>query len=308
MSTKTYRYPITAIVGQEKMKQALLLNVVNPKLGGVLIRGEKGTAKSTAVRALADLLTELKVVNLPVGATEDRVVGTLDIEHAIKHGEKKFEPGLLAKADGHILYVDEINLLEDHIVDVLLDAVAMGINTIEREGISYSHSSRFILIGTMNPEEGDLRPQLLDRFALSVEVSGERDARQRVEVIKRRLSYEKDPEAFCQSYGTDQLLLETQIRQARETLKHVQISDDMLSLAARLSIGLDMDSHRADIMMIKTAMTIAAVDGRTEACLEDMKQAAQLVLPHRLRQAPFAAREVSYDRIDLLIDEISVVK
>lgn len=223
-------YPFSAIVGQDNMKLSLILNVINPSLGGVLIKGEKGTAKSTAVRALAELLPpmkavcgckfhcdpedksalcdecrnlyrqngnlpeefiKMKVVELPVSATEDRVVGTLDIEHAIKHGEKKFEPGILAAANRNILYVDEINLLDDHVVDVLLDAAAMGVNTVEREGVSYSHPARFVLVGTMNPEEGDIRPQLLDRFGLSVVVKGENDPQQRVEVIKRRLEYEK---------------------------------------------------------------------------------------------------------------------
>lgn len=182
------QFPFTAIVGQEKMKKALLLNLINPKIGGVLIKGEKGTAKSTIVRALAQLLPDLQVVELPLGATEDKVVGTLDIEHAIKHGEKKFEPGILAKAHKNILYVDEINLLDDHLVDILLDVAAMGVNTVEREGISHSHHSNFILVGTMNPEEGDLRPQLLDRFGLTIEVSGEADIETRVDVIRRRLA------------------------------------------------------------------------------------------------------------------------
>ncbi len=231
-------YPFTAIVGQEKMKKALVLNLINPKVGGVLIRGEKGTAKSTAVRALASLLPEIevvegckfkcnpshanelceeclgklnagtlrispvkmKVVDLPVSATEDRVVGTLDIEHAIKKGEKRFEPGVLAMAHRGILYVDEINLLDDHLVDVLLDSAAMGVNTIEREGISYTHPANFVLVGTMNPEEGELRPQLLDRFGLCVDIKGISDVSRRVELIKYRLSYEADPEAFAANW------------------------------------------------------------------------------------------------------------
>lgn len=303
----SYPFPFTAIVGQEKMKLALLLNVVNPKLGGILIRGEKGTAKSTAVRSLAALLEDLKVINLPVSATEDRVVGTLDIEHAIKHGEKKFEPGLLAKADGNILYVDEINLLEDHIVDVLLDAAAMGVNTVEREGVSYSHPSRFIMVGTMNPEEGDLRPQLLDRFALSVEVTGEKDVSQRLEVIQRRLSYEADSQAFCQMYEAKQHDLVMQIKEAKETLAKVEITEEILALAAHLSIRLDIDSHRADIMTIKTAMTIAAIEGKTEVRKRHLQQAAMLVLPHRLRQTPFEESGISEAQLEHLLDEISVV-
>ena len=235
---KNFLYPFTAIVGQEKMKEALILNIINPSLGGVLIRGEKGTAKSILVRALANLLAEreenscefhcepdkidnycsqcsekylkgekiekhkstMKVINLPISATEDRVVGTLDIEYAIKTGEKKFEKGILAQSNRNILYVDEINLLDDHIVDVLLDSAAMGVNTIEREGISYSHPAKFVLVGTMNPEEGDLRPQLLDRFGLVVDVIGERETSKRVEVIKRRLDFEAEPEKFIKKY------------------------------------------------------------------------------------------------------------
>ena len=248
---RTAVYPFTAIVGQEDMKLALILNVINPALGGVLIKGEKGTAKSTAVRALAELLpamesvhgcrfncdphnanlfcddcarhnlsgevlhverVDMRVVELPVSATEDRVVGTLDIEHAIKHGEKKFEAGILAQSNRNILYVDEINLLDDHVVDVLLDAAAMGINTVEREGVSYSHPARFVLVGTMNPEEGDIRPQLLDRFGLSVVVTGEHDPAQRVEVIKRRLAYEDNADEFIASYQEEQEALYAQVR------------------------------------------------------------------------------------------------
>ena len=242
-------YPFTAIVGQEEMKTALLLSIVMPSLGGVLIKGEKGTAKSTAVRAAAALLPDLHavrgcachcdparpelycdacqersaegklpqeevpmcVVELPVSATEDRVVGTLDMETAIQHGRKAFEPGILAAANRNILYVDEINLLEDHIVDILLDSAAMGVNTVEREGISYAHPARFVLIGTMNPEEGDIRPQLLDRFALSVTVAGEQDAESRVEVIRRRIAYERDADAFAETYAAEQEQLRTQI-------------------------------------------------------------------------------------------------
>ncbi|MFB9753687.1 ATP-binding protein [Paenibacillus hodogayensis] len=287
MSTLSVNYPFAAIVGQHSMKRALLLNVINPRLGGVLIRGEKGTAKSTAVRAVADLLPDLSVVNLPVSATEDRVVGTLDIEHAIKTGEKRFEPGLLAQADGNLLYVDEINLLDDHLVDVLLDAAAMGVNTVEREGISVAHSARFVLVGTMNPEEGDLRPQLLDRFALSVEVGGEREIAGRVEVIRRRMAYESDPDSFVQAYAEEQRRWSERISAARETLPYVAIPDRLFELAAEIGIGLEVDGHRADITMIKTAATLAAWEGRLAAEAGDLREAAALVLPHRLRRKPF---------------------
>ena len=330
-------YPFTAIVGQEDMKLALILNVINPLLGGVLIKGEKGTAKSTAVRALADLLpamevskscpfhcdptdsshlcdvcrekagqeqgiavqsVKMRVVELPVSATEDRVVGTLDIEHAIKHGEKKFDPGILAQANRNILYVDEINLLDDHVVDVLLDAAAMGVNTVEREGVSYSHPARFVLVGTMNPEEGDIRPQLLDRFGLSVVVIGENQPEWRVEVIKRRLAYEKDTDSFAQQYQEEQENLAKSIIQAHRLLPQVTIKDELLMLVAKLAIALDVDGHRADITVIKAAMTLTAFDGRTEVEAEDVKKAARLALPHRMRRRPFEDGTLDWDKVE----------
>ena len=329
-------YPFTAIVGQDDMKLSLILNVINPSLGGVLIKGEKGTAKSTAVRALAELLPpmkavcgckfhcnpadktalcdecrnlyeqngnlpeefiKMKVVELPVSATEDRVVGTLDI----KHGEKKFEPGILAAANRNILYVDEINLLDDHVVDVLLDAAAMGVNTVEREGVSYSHPARFVLVGTMNPEEGDIRPQLLDRFGLSVVVKGENDPQQRVEVIKRRLKYEKDPEAFNSTYTEEQQKLAEKIIKAREFLPKVEIDDKLLGLVAGISVELGVDGHRADITLIKTALTVAAFNGHSSVDTEDIKAAAKLVLPHRMRRRPFEEGELDWSRVYELI-------
>lgn len=333
-------YPFTAIVGQEKMKEALILNVINPLLGGVLIRGEKGTAKSTAVRALAELLPEreqvkeclfrcdpveaslmcgsclgkrsngsplevvkskMKVIDLPVSATEDRVVGTLDIEHAIQKGEKKFEPGILAYANRNILYVDEVNLLDDHVVDVLLDSAAMGVNTIEREGISFSHPARFILVGTMNPEEGDLRPQLLDRFGLVVDVAGERDPAQRVEVIKRRLAFEKDPENFALQYEKQQASLCERIAAAVKLLQQVGYNDRILEIAAEISISLRVDGHRADIGMIKTAMTIAAYNLRDQVAESDLLEAAQLVLPHRMRRKPFEDGVMDFAGVEEII-------
>ena len=333
-------FPFTAIIGQEEMKKALVLNVVNPRLGGVLIQGEKGTAKSTAVRALADLLpprlcikgckfhddpndksnwcdechekydnaapeTEelpMKVVELPVSATEDRVVGTLDIEAAIKEGKRSFETGILADANRNILYVDEINLLDDHVVDVLLDSAAMGINTVEREGISYSHPARFSLVGTMNPEEGDIRPQLLDRFALSVYVAGEKDLDKRAEVIKRRLEYEDDPEEFIKKWQEEQQNEVHRIQRAMKLLPQVTTSNEILRMAARISITLGVDGHRADIVLIKTAETLAAVAGHTEVTKEDLREAAHLALPHRMRRRPFEEQKLDWENVDKVID------
>ena len=334
-------FPFTAIIGQENMKKALVLNVVNPRLGGVLIQGEKGTAKSTAVRALADLLPPrrcikgcrfhddpgapaawcdechekydhqepeiellpMKVVELPVSATEDRVVGTLDIEAAIREGKKSFETGILADANRNILYVDEINLLDDHVVDVLLDSAAMGINTVEREGISYSHPARFSLVGTMNPEEGDIRPQLLDRFALSVYVAGEKDLDRRAEVIKRRLEYEDDPAAFVAKWEEEQQNEVHRIERAMKLLPQVTAANEILRLAAKLSIALGVDGHRADITLIKTAQTLAAVAGHTEVNREDLREAAKLALPHRMRRRPFEEQSLNWDDVDKVIDE-----
>ncbi len=333
-------FPFTAIIGQEEMKKALVLNVVNPRLGGVLIQGEKGTAKSTAVRALADLLpprlcikgckfhddpndksnwcdechekydnaapeTEelpMKVVELPVSATEDRVVGTLDIEAAIKEGKRSFETGILADANRNILYVDEINLLDDHVVDVLLDSAAMGINTVEREGISYSHPARFSLVGTMTPEEGDIRPQLLDRFALSVYVAGEKDLDKRAEVIKRRLEYEDDPEEFIKKWEEEQQNEVHRIQRAMKLLPQVTTSNEILRMAAQISITLGVDGHRADIVLIKTAETLAAVAGHTEVTKEDLREAAHLALPHRMRRRPFEEQKLDWENVDKVID------
>ncbi|MEW5919627.1 MAG: AAA family ATPase [Bacillota bacterium] len=309
------------------MKKALIANVINPALGGVLIRGEKGTAKSTAVRALADLLPlmevvedcpfrcnprergtlcstclerlekgetlkvtgrKMSVVDLPISATEDRVVGTLDLEHALKKGEKKFEPGILAAANRNILYVDEVNLLDDHLVDILLDAAAMGVNTVEREGVSYSHPASFVLVGTMNPEEGDLRPQLLDRFGLAVEIRGEYVVEQRMEIVKRRLAYEKDPRAFAAAYASGQQALADKIAAAGEMIHAVSYSEHIIELIAEIAIELGVDGHRADITMLKTAIVLAALDGRREVKGADVAEAAAFVLPHRMKRKPFA--------------------
>lgn len=303
-STKNNIYPFSAIVGQDDMKRALLLNVINPKIGGVLIRGEKGTAKSTAVRALASCSKNpMKVINLPVSATEDRVVGTLDIEYALKHGEKKFEPGILKEAHKNILYVDEINLLDDHIVDILLDAAAMGVNSIEREGISYSHPSKFVLVGTMNPEEGDLRPQLIDRFGLVVDVQGEDNIESRVEIVKRRLQFEENPIKFINSYEEEQLLIGEKIENAKELLDKVTFSDNCIKLAAEIAITMGVDGHRADITLIKTAITNAALMGRTKVNKEDMLVASKLALPHRMRRKPFEEGVLDFNNINRIIEE-----
>ncbi|MGM9605892.1 MAG: ATP-binding protein [Oscillospiraceae bacterium] len=315
-------YPFTAIVGQEQMKLALILNLINPALGGVLIRGEKGTAKSTAVRGLTDLLERVevvegcpfhcrpdsenlcdacrekaghfktvsytrRVVELPVSSTEDRVVGSLNMEQAIKKGEKVFEPGLLAQANGNILYVDEINLLDDHIVDVLLDSAAMGVNTVEREGVSYSHPARFVLVGTMNPEEGDLRPQLLDRFGLVVEIRGEQDLSLRSELIRRRMDFEKDPEGFCRGWEREQQILRDQVAAAQKRLNEVNIPESLYRDAAKIGVTLQVDGHRADITLLKAACTLAAFEGAQEAGREHLIRVAPMVLAHRMRRMPF---------------------
>jgi len=340
MTCRKTIFPFTAIVGQEKMKKALILNAINPLLGGVLIRGEKGTAKSTAARALADLLPEIdvvencvfncnpyntiemclncrekkekgenlsvfkrkiKVVDLPLGATEDRVAGTIDIEKAIKKGEKHFQPGLLAEVNRGILYVDEVNLLDDHLVDILLDAAAMGVNIVEREGISYSHPAKFILVGTMNPEEGELRPQFLDRFGLCVEIHGLNDPEQRAEVIKRWLEYEKEPHKFEKRWEIEQKKQQEEIIKSQKIFPYVVYSENILKLVTKIAIDMGVDGHRADIFMIKTAQTIAAYHQRKEVTEEDVKEAAELVLPHRMRKKPFQQTQFSQEKIEKLI-------
>src|SRR5487761_1198468 len=324
-------FPFTAIVGQELMKQALVLNAINPAIGGVLIRGEKGTAKSTAARALARLLPELvvvadcrfgcspgpaaarrfectervdrgedlpessrrmRVVELPINASEDRVVGSIDIEAAIKRGEKEFEPGVLAEANRNILYVDEVNLLDDHIVDVLLDAAAMGTNTVEREGVSVSHPARFILVGTMNPEEGELRPQLLDWFGLCVDVEGIRDIRQRVEIVERREAFEEDPEAFTRSWSRMEHAEAERIRRAILSLGDIAVDREILVAIAHLGIELEVDGHRSDLVTRKSAQAVAAHEGRDRVTLEDVERVAPMVLAHRTKPAVGSRRGV----------------
>lgn len=329
-------FPFTALVGQEDMKKALVLNAVNPRIGGVLIRGEKGTAKSTAVRGLASLLPQIRVVadcpfgcdpddltvmcadcrrrreggeelpvavrkmrvvELPVSATEDRVVGTLDIEHAIKKGEKRFEPGVLAEANRGILYVDEVNLLDDHVVDVLLDAAAMGVNTVEREGVSFSHPASFILVGTMNPEEGELRPQLLDRFGLCVNVTGVADPALRTEIVKRRLAFEEDPAGFAAAWEAEQEKLREKIVAARTLLPQVTVTDEILLLIARTAVEMGVDGHRADLVMMKAGKAHAALAGRTEVTPEDVQATANFALLHRMRRKPFQEVAVDHEKL-----------
>jgi len=336
-------YPFTAIVGQERMRRALILNAVDPRIGGVLIRGERGTAKSTAARGLAALLPSVPVVkdcrfgcdpdqpitwctecrerscsdqplpvttrltsfvNLPVSATEDRVVGTLDIEQAIQKGERHFEPGVLAAANRGLLYIDEVNLLDDHVVDLLLDSAAMGMNIVEREGISFTHPSRFILVGTMNPEEGDLRPQLLDRFALSVEITGIRDARDRVLIMERNLGYESDPDKFRKSWQESEDQLTQKISIARELVGKVTYKQrDLLSIAA-LTSSLNVDGHRADLVILKAARAHAAFEGRTSITDRDIALAAELALPHRIKRGPFHQSEITPDQLQERIEQL----
>ena len=294
-------YPFTAIVGQEKMKEAIVLNLINPALGGVLIRGQKGTAKTTVVRAIPNLMHKLKIVEIPANATEDRVAGTINIEAALKDGEKKFEPGLLKEADGNILYVDEVNLLDDHIVDLLLDAAATGRNTVEREGISCTHASKFILIGSMNPEEGNLRPQLLDRFGMVVDVTAEEDVDKRIQIVKNRLAYEQDASVFCKRFEERQAHLRTKIDKARALLPEVTMNRELLRLSAEICIAYGTDGHRADIGIVKTAKTIAAYEGRKRVKKEDISRAAQYVLPHRMHKNPLDNGQMNPEMMEQIL-------
>ena len=336
-------FPFTAIVGQERMKRALVLNAVNPRIGGVLIRGERGTAKSIAARALAALLPEITIVadcpfgcdparpttwctncrervdadeelptlrrrtrfvDLPVSATEDRVVGTLDIERAIQKGEKRFEPGVLAAANRGVLYVDEVNLLDDHVVDLLLDAAAMGVNVVEREGISFSHPARFILIGTMNPEEGDLRPQLLDRFGLCVDMRGIRDQRGRMAIMEHNLAFEADTESFRAEWMPREESLTREIDRARSLLPQVKYDQRNLATIAGLMAGLGVDGHRADLVILKTAQAQAARHGRINITDDDILMAAELALAHRLKRTPFQQAEISLHDLQDRLEEV----
>ena len=328
-------FPFTALVGSDELITALLLSAISPEIGGVLVRGEKGTAKSTAVRALAAVLPEqhvaldcrfgcdpertddcpdgphtgpattrpARLVELPVGATEDRVVGSLDLRRALGEGEAAYQPGLLADAHRGILYVDEVNLLHDHLVDVLLDAAAMGRNTVERDGVSISHPARITLVGTMNPEEGELRPQLLDRFGLTVHVAASRDPHQRAEVVRRRLDSDADPKAFAARFAESEAALTQRLVDAREAVRHVALDERTLRTIARVCAGFDVDGMRADIVTARTAIAHAAWAGRDHVTREDIRAAALLSLPHRRRRAPFDAPGLDEDLLDRLHDE-----
>ncbi len=333
--------PFTAIVGQQNLKQALLLNAINPSLLGVLIRGEKGTGKSTAVRALADLLPEIdvvkcpfncspsnpalqcdtchrkylagkklstmtrkiKVVELPLGATEDRVTGTLDIEKALREGIKALEPGILAEVNQGILYIDEVNLLDDHLVDILLDSAAMGVNIVEREGISVSHPSKFILVGTMNPEEGEIRPQLLDRFGLSVNITGTKAIKDRIEIINVVEGFERNPQAFAREYERKQQELRQRILRARGLLGDIKISRRLLETVAEICLEFEVHGHRADFLIARTARTISAYNQRKNVNEHDVMEAAELVLPHRVRRLPFEEPKPVAQRVRAILRE-----
>ena len=283
-------FPLSAVVGQDDLKLALLLHAVDPKLGGVLIRGEKGSGKSTAARALATLIGDgAPFVELPIGATEDRVVGTLDLEGALLEGRSRLRPGLLAAADGGVLYVDEVNLLADHLVDLLIDAAAFGVNRVERDGITAEHPCRFVLVGSMNPEEGELRPQLLDRFGLAVEVRAPRDPQLRTEVVRRRLAYDADPAAFAGRFAAEEDGLRAAIGDAAAIAGEVVVPDEVLALASRLCAELDAEGLRADLVLARGSAALAALDGRKEATADDVVRLAPLALAHRRRRGPLDA-------------------
>lgn len=295
---KRYVFPYSAVVGQENVKKALILNVINPLIGGVLISGEKGTAKSTLVRGLAALIPDMKVVELPLNVTEDRLVGSIDLERAIKDGKKSFAPGILKEANGNILYVDEVNLLSEHIINCLLEVSASGVNVVEREGISCSHPASFILVGTMNPEEGRLRPQFLDRFGLFTEVYGAKELYERKEIIKRRLEYEKDPERYLKQWEEETYNLMCKILEARDAITRCKVSDNVIKLAAEISEEANCAGHRAELTMMETAKALAALDGRLYVTLEDIKEAAEFSLPHRMRESLQLENSVSQPQRD----------
>jgi magnesium chelatase subunit I len=334
-------FPFSAILGQEKMKKALVYNAIDPSIGGVLIRGQKGTAKSTAVRGMAELLpprvvvqgcrfachpeqreglcpdcrtrvergqrlplseTSTPVVDLPLNASEDRVVGSIDIEAALKTGQKVFEPGILASAHRAILYVDEVNLLDDHIVDLLLDVAVTGINLVEREGVSYAHPCRFILVGTMNPEEGELRPQLLDRFGLCVEIETEQFREQRKEIARRVLAFQTDPRGLRRRWQASQRVLRGQIAQAQELLPTLTPSEELMGFAAEVAEEMKVDGHRAEITIVKAALAAAAFRGEQEPVPSDLRDIMELSLRHRVKRLPFQEKSLDIKSLDRLAD------
>jgi len=315
-------FPFSAIVGQEEMKQALMIAAVDPVVGGVLVFGDRGTGKSTAVRALAALLPPMRsvrgcryhcdpkagaglcsecqargapleevfvpvpVVDLPLGATEDRVVGALDLERALAHGEKAFEPGLLARANRGFLYIDEVNLLEDHLVDLLIDVAASGENVVEREGLSVRHPARFVLVGSGNPEEGELRPQLLDRFGLSVEVTTPQDIASRIDIVRRRDAYDRDPKAFAEKWAAEDRRLLERLEAARALLPAVEAPDSLLEMATRLCMALGTDGLRAELTLLRAARALASLEGETTVSEAHVRRIAPSSLRHRLRRDP----------------------
>ena len=328
MTTRRVVFPFTAIVGQEEMKLALLLNVIDPKIGGVMIMGDRGTGKSTTIRALADLLPEIDVVaddpfnsdpndpdwmsdngssqsrsivkkkvpmvDLPLGATEDRVCGTIDIEKALSEGVKAFEPGLLAKANRGILYVDEVNLLDDHLVDVLLDSAASGWNTVEREGISIRHPARFVLVGSGNPEEGELRPQLLDRFGMHAEIRTVKEPALRVEIVEQRAAFDQNPQTFLEKYQTEQEALQQKLVAAQDRLADVEMDYDLRVKISQVCSELDVDGLRGDIVTNRAAKALAALEGRNEVTVDDIRRVIVLCLRHRLRKDPLESIDSGY--------------
>jgi Mg-chelatase subunit ChlI len=293
MNSAAYQYPFTAIVGQEELKLALSLIAVHPAIGGVLVSGERGTAKTTAVRGLPAVLGDARVIELPLNATEDRVVGTLRLGTLMKTGEREFVPGLLAEADGNMLYVDEINLLEDSLVDLLLDAAATGVCRVEREGVSRSYPARFVLIGTMNPEEGTLRPQLLDRFGLSVRINGSLSREERLTLISRQTEFERDPEAFLASWKPEEEAMAARIHRAAELYPEVDYPYEIADFAAGICESLGIDGYRGDIAIMRTARAAAALDGRKRVSRDDVLLAARFALPHRMKKLPFEDVELT---------------
>ena len=332
-STKRYVFPFTAIVGQDEMKLSLLLNVIDPKIGGVMIMGDRGTGKTTTIRALTDLLPEIEVVadcpfsshptdrdlmsdwvrerkekgetlpvvrrqvqmvDLPLGATEDRVCGTIDIEKALSEGVKAFEPGLLAKANRGILYVDEVNLLDDHLVDVLLDSAASGWNTVEREGISIRHPARFVLVGSGNPEEGELRPQLLDRFGMHAEIHTVKDPKMRVQIVRQRTEFDQDPAQFTKAHAKEQKELQKRLVEAQKNLHQVHIAPELEVKISQVCSELDVDGLRGDIVTNRAAKALASLEGRKEVTVDDISRVIVLSLRHRLRKDPLETIDTGY--------------